>query len=120
LESDDNLYINTNTKFWKELITYVSLIRHGPHGKNASKYSIVACIRCSGIVFTEYLPSSYRGTHKLMEGFYEVQMGSIVMIQILSFIKIGSDIQKLTGGRGYQTQHGDVTTLLSFFLNNNG
>jgi hypothetical protein len=29
---------------------------------------------------------------------YAVKMGSVAMIYIPSFIKIGSDIQKLTGG----------------------
>jgi hypothetical protein len=32
---------------------------------------------------------------------YAVEMGSGAMIYILSFIKIGSGLQKLSGGRGY-------------------
>jgi hypothetical protein len=44
---------------------------------------------------------------------YVVEVGSGTMIYIPSFIKIGSDIQKLTG----DTQHGDGISLLLFFLN---
>jgi hypothetical protein len=47
---------------------------------------------------------------------YAVEMGSSVMIHVPSFIKISSDIQKLTGrgGKDSQThrQHGDRIALL--------
>jgi hypothetical protein len=43
---------------------------------------------------------------------YAVEMGSGAMIYIPNFIKIGSAIQKLMGGR---TQHGDLINLLLFF-----
>jgi hypothetical protein len=50
-----------------------------------------------------------------MGGFmvYAVEMGSVAMIYIPSFIKIGSGIQELTGG-DTQThrQHGDRISLL--------
>jgi hypothetical protein len=48
---------------------------------------------------------------------YAVEMGSVAMIYIASFIKIGSDIQKLIGGiQQTHRQHGDRISLLSFFL----
>jgi hypothetical protein len=49
---------------------------------------------------------------------YAVEMGSGAMIYILSFIKIGSGIQKLIG-EDTQThrQHGDHINLLVFFRN---
>jgi hypothetical protein len=49
---------------------------------------------------------------------YAVEMGSGAMIYILSFIKIGSGIQKLMGGRDSQThrQHGDLISQLLFLL----
>jgi hypothetical protein len=34
---------------------------------------------------------------------YAVEMGSSVMVYVPSFIKIGSDIQKVMGGRHSQT-----------------
>jgi hypothetical protein len=43
---------------------------------------------------------------------YAVEMGSGAMIYIPSFIKFGSSIQKLIGGR--HRQHGDLISLLSF------
>jgi hypothetical protein len=77
-----------------------------------------------GIHFTEPLPSNNMGihiqTHKLMGGFmkYAVEMGSGAMIYYIpSSIKIGSGIQKLTGGGGINRQHGDRIRLLSFFQN---
>jgi hypothetical protein len=45
---------------------------------------------------------------------YAVEMGSGAVIHIPSFIKIGSDIQKLTEG---DTQDRDCISLLSFFQN---
>jgi hypothetical protein len=48
---------------------------------------------------------------------YAVEMGSGAMIYIPSFIKIGSVIQKLTGGDSQtHRQHGNRISLLSFFL----
>jgi hypothetical protein len=46
---------------------------------------------------------------------YGIDVGSGAMIYIPSFIKIGSGIQKLIGGRGFtdtDTQHGDYVSLL--------
>jgi hypothetical protein len=47
-------------------------------------------------------------THRLRAGFMKdaVEMGSVAMIHIPSFIKIGSDIQKLKGGGYANTQIG--------------
>jgi hypothetical protein len=45
---------------------------------------------------------------------YAAEMGSDAMIYIPSFIRIGSDIQKLTQT---QRQHGDSISLLSFLEN---
>jgi hypothetical protein len=42
---------------------------------------------------------------------YATEMGSVVMIYIPSFIKTGSGIQKVTGGRG-DTQTEDYISLL--------
>jgi hypothetical protein len=50
---------------------------------------------------------------------YAAEMGAGAMIYILSFIKIGPAIQKLIG-RGIKqtdTQHGDLISLILFFLN---
>jgi hypothetical protein len=47
---------------------------------------------------------------------YAVEMGSVAMIYVPSFMKIASRIQKLIGGGGHR-QHGDRIRLLSFFLN---
>jgi hypothetical protein len=55
-------------------------------------------------VFTEPLPSNDRRIHiktrRLRGRIYEVsvEMGSVAMTYISSFIKIGSGIQKLIGG----------------------
>jgi hypothetical protein len=52
---------------------------------------------------------------------YVVEMGSVAMIYIPSFIKIDSAIQKLIGGIHRHTdaqthrQHGDCVNLLLFF-----
>jgi hypothetical protein len=48
---------------------------------------------------------------------YAVEMGSGATIFIPCFIKIGSSNQKLIGGGGLQTQHGDLISLLLFFQN---
>jgi hypothetical protein len=83
---------DSNKKFWKELIAYFPMIRHGPHIKrrlqqffvgagmylpscyisklrgyrqthrHASNNFSVACIRCRGNVFTEPLPSTHTNT----------------------------------------------------------
>jgi hypothetical protein len=45
---------------------------------------------------------------------YAVEMGSVAMIYISSFIKIGSGIQKLIGV--IHRQHGDIISLISFFF----
>jgi hypothetical protein len=70
-------------------------------------------------VFTEPLPSNEREGYRhtdLKEGFmkYAVWMGSAAMIYILSFINIGSGIQKLMWG-GHSMV--DLINLLLFFEN---
>jgi hypothetical protein len=59
-------------------------------------------MRCRGNIFTEPLPSNDRRNKQIYrwEGFlkYAVEMGSVVIIYIPSFIKIGSGIQKIIGG----------------------
>jgi hypothetical protein len=47
-----------------------------------------------------------------MGGIYEgaVEMGSVAVIYILSFIKIGSGVRKLTVGK--HRQHGNLISLL--------
>jgi hypothetical protein len=52
-------------------------------------------------------------THRLRGGIYEVslQMGSVAVIYIPSFMKIGSGIQKLTGG--IHRQHGDDSRVIT-------
>jgi hypothetical protein len=53
-------------------------------------------------VFTELLPTTERGIHLteplLSKSKYAAEMGLIAIICIPSFIKIGSDVQKLIGG----------------------
>jgi hypothetical protein len=48
---------------------------------------------------------------------YAVQTGSGAMICISSFIKIGLGIQKFMGDLQTHRQHGDLISLLLFFLN---
>jgi hypothetical protein len=53
-----------------------------------------------------------------MGGIYElaIEMGSGAMVYILSFIKIGSGIQKLMrGDTQTHRQHGDLISLILFF-----
>jgi hypothetical protein len=65
---------------------------------------IVTCIRCRVNVSTQPLPSTEcRDTHTdahTDERIYElrVEMGSVAVIYVPSFIKIGSGIQKLVDG----------------------
>jgi hypothetical protein len=101
----------------------LSLIRHRPHWKWRVQhfFCCCVCIRYSGNVSTEPLPSNERGNfsepsrylvtimghtyrHRLMEGFfnYAIEMVSGAMIYVPSFITIGSGVQKLMGG-GIQT-----------------
>jgi hypothetical protein len=56
---------------------------------------------------------TYRHTDR-WEGFmkYVTEMGSVAMINIPSFIKIGSGIQKLIGGGNTHKQDGDRISLL--------
>jgi hypothetical protein len=46
-----------------------------------------------------------------------VEMGSGAMIYRATFIKIGFGIQKLRGDSQAHRQHGDLTSLLLFFPN---
>jgi hypothetical protein len=106
-----------NKKFWEELIAYFPWYDTGRIENEASEQFFYCwmCIRCRGKVFTEPLPnndrenfteplpSNDRGTYidtNWREGFmkYADEMVSGAMIYIPSFIKIGSAIQKLTGG----------------------
>jgi hypothetical protein len=64
-----------NKNFW---ITYLPLIRHGPHRKlRLQQFFCCVCICCSGNVFTEPLPTDGRGihvqTHGMMGGIYDVR-----------------------------------------------
>jgi hypothetical protein len=58
------------------------------------------CIRCRGNILTESLPSNDKGiqilAHRLVRGIfkYTVETGSGAMIDIPSFIKIGSEIHE--------------------------
>jgi hypothetical protein len=51
-------------------------------------------------IFTEPLPSNHKGTRRLMGGSFNqaVEMGSGAVTYVLSFIKIGSGVQKLIKG----------------------
>jgi hypothetical protein len=94
----------------EQQIHWLSSDKNGPHRKSCVQQT-VTCIRCRGKVFTELLPSNDRRdtqTHRLI-GFmtYAGKMDSGAMIHIPDFIKIGSDIQNITGGGGdTQTQIG--------------
>jgi hypothetical protein len=48
---------------------------------------------------------------------YAVEMGSVAMIYIQRFIKIGSIIRKLLRGIHRHSQHGDLVRLLLLFQN---
>jgi hypothetical protein len=69
-------------------------------------------------VFTSPLPSNERRDAYIdtdwREGFikYAVKMGSVAMILVPSFITIGSDMQKSTGGIQRHRQDGDHKSLL--------
>jgi hypothetical protein len=66
-------------------------------------------------MFTELMPSNKRGIHiqTQTDGRFSTEMGSGAMIYIYiyipSFIKIGSGVQKLIGGRAADT-HTDTQT----------
>jgi hypothetical protein len=70
----------------------------------ANNSSVVACIHCHRNVFTEPLPSNDRGDnkygHRMMGGIYEVRRWDGLTCHDINtkFHKIGSGIQKLTGG----------------------
>jgi hypothetical protein len=116
----------------------LSLTRHGPHWKRRVQqfFYCCVCIRYRGKVsteplpsndkgiFTEPLPSNNRGihiqTHRLMGGNFNlaVEMGSSATIYVPGFIKIGSGIQKLTGGDTHthtRRQQRDPVSLLNFY-----
>jgi hypothetical protein len=42
---------------------------------------------------------------------YAVEMGSVVMMYVPSFIKIGSGIQTIMGGGGYTYRHTDSNVI---------
>jgi hypothetical protein len=76
------------------------------------------CIRCVNI-FTEPLPGDVRGIHiqtdiyeRLMK--YTVETGSGAMMYIPDFVKIGSCVQKSTGGRRIHRQHADLISLVLY------
>jgi hypothetical protein len=54
-----NAYINK--KFWEDVIAYVLWYDTDDIENDASNNYSVACIRCRGNVFTEPLPSDYKG-----------------------------------------------------------
>jgi hypothetical protein len=51
---------------------------------------------------------------------HAVEMGSGAMIHKPNFIKIGSGIQNLIGGKHTQRENGDCISLLLFFQNKEG
>jgi hypothetical protein len=80
--------LNRNKNFCKELIAYFPLVQHEPHRKRLVQqlFYCCVCIRCSGNVFTEPLPSNdrvqiYRHID-WRKGFmnYAVEMGSRAII----------------------------------------
>jgi hypothetical protein len=100
LVSDELTMKTWNKKFWGKLITYFTLIRHGPHRKRfLQQFFHSVCIRCRCNVFTKPLPSNDKGDTDKWEGFmkYAVEMGSGAIIYIPSFIKISSIIRRLIG-----------------------
>jgi hypothetical protein len=85
-----------------KLITYFPLIRYGLHRKRP----IVACsFVAPGNVFIESCPATIGGQRDWWEGFMKdvVEMSSDVMLYIWGIIKIGSDIQMLTGANTQTT-----------------
>jgi predicted phosphatase len=73
-------YVIYYKKFWAELIAYFPFIWHGRHRKRHVQklFYFCVCIRCSGNVFTEPLPTNdreihIRDRHRLMGGIYEVR-----------------------------------------------
>jgi hypothetical protein len=104
--------------------------------------SIVFCVFVAAVTFLQSCCLATIGEYiyrhrDWWEGFmkYTIEMGSVAMIYIRSFIKIGSGIQKLLGGDAQtcthhtrthahthththtHTEHGDFISLLLFFEN---
>jgi hypothetical protein len=94
----------TLNKFWEELIASFTLILHGPHRRTRPTILLLHVYSLPHLLFTEPLSTNDKRlhihTHRPMEGFmkYAVEMGSVAMINIRSFIKIGSGLQKSMGG----------------------
>jgi hypothetical protein len=89
--------------------------------KDALNNSIVVSVFFAVVTF---LPSRclatigiHIQTHRPMDGFmkYAVEMGSGAIIYILSFIKIGSGIQKLIGGIHRYTDNTEIAYALFHF-----
>jgi hypothetical protein len=102
------------------IIAYCPLIRQEPHRKQwAQKFYCCMCIRCSGNVFTEPLPSNdRRDSHAdWWEGFikYTVEMNTGAMIYIPNFIQIASVIQRLIVGGVLYSYYSDRISPLLFF-----
>jgi hypothetical protein len=93
-----------------------------------SNYSfIVSCIFVAAVtILRSRCLATIRGyTYRhtdWWEGFmkYVIEMSSIVMIYILTFIKIGSGIQKLMQGRHINMQHDARVSIGVFFFQNKG
>jgi hypothetical protein len=91
-----------NKKLWEELIAYFLWYDTDRIENDASNNSIVARVFVAAV---KSLPSRCLATiggytYRLMGGIFNsaVEMGSCAVIYVPSFIKIGSGVQKLTGG----------------------
>jgi hypothetical protein len=63
----------------------VSIIRHGPHTKHRVQqfFYCCLCIRCSGNVFTDPLPSNVRGTRRPTDTRSHKQQGYLISLLLL-------------------------------------
>jgi hypothetical protein len=89
------LNLARNKKFWKELIAYFPLIRHGPHTKESvQNASIVARVFAAAVTFSPagFLANARGYEYRLM-GATVLDLG--VMMYMQSIIKTDSDICKL-------------------------
>jgi hypothetical protein len=89
---------------------------------DTSNISYIVAVFVATVTFppSRFLPRAGEYTEIETDGWdfmaYAVEMGSGPIMQIPSFIQIGSSIQKLMGGEA-QRQRGDRINLLSYFQN---
>jgi hypothetical protein len=114
--------IKINKKFWEELIAYFPLI----HVEQF--FYCCVCIRCRRNVFAKPLLSKDTGlqiqTYRAMGGIYKISRWDGLMCHDThththtpSFIKIGSDVQKLMEGEIQRhTNNTDVISLLLYAI----